>query len=68
MPGYQALTPDAELDTVQFPVRLTRVQIAIVAEIASQETSSRTAIIRRLVNDGLRQHQRVQRLRERAGV
>jgi hypothetical protein len=47
---------------------MTRGQVNSVAAIAAREQSSRATVIRRLLTDGLRLHQRIQQLREAEGV
>jgi hypothetical protein len=62
---YRPRTPDDILFGRQFSIRLTVGQTRSVAAIASQEQTNPSAIIRRLLADGLRLHQRVEQLRDR---
>ena len=60
-----------DLFPTQFCVQLTRAQVAALAVIAQQESTSRAAIVRRLLNHGLRDHDRVTQIRaqqQRRGI
>ena len=63
---YTPSRPEDELDPENFCVRLTRGVSRDVAAIASRELTSRAAVIRRVLVDGIRRDKLARRRRERA--